>query len=426
MLNMSITGRLYFNSRPSARGDRSRRTWDKTISRFQFTPLREGRLGVMLATIYNFISIHAPPRGATDGGVARRNRRVFQFTPLREGRRTSRRRSRRSHQRFQFTPLREGRRPSVCWSATASDFNSRPSARGDRACRFLVFCGFSFQFTPLREGRLDARFQCLCGRHFNSRPSARGDPGWLLWFGFIVGFQFTPLREGRRRSANRHRGASNFNSRPSARGDSSVSAPADAASIFQFTPLREGRQHVPDQPAEPVPHFNSRPSARGDATCFIAFMCWANFNSRPSARGDGLQGGLPLPLRHDFNSRPSARGDGAWLPPTPLRAYFNSRPSARGDKADAGEFHAGRNISIHAPPRGATQGLRRQHARHGNFNSRPSARGDSRTRCASCKRISFQFTPLREGRHRYVMVSQWVENISIHAPPRGATRRNER
>ena len=34
--------------------------------------------------------------------------------------------------------------------------------------------------------------------------------------------------------------------------------------------------------------------------------------------------------------------------------------------------------------------------------------------------IGFQFTPLREGR-RYVMVSQWVENISIHAPPRGAT-----
>ena len=76
----------YFNSRPSARGDAlwqgghapspisihapprgaTRELIKKYYtSKFQFTPLREGRLNVMLATIYNFISIHAPPRGAT-------------------------------------------------------------------------------------------------------------------------------------------------------------------------------------------------------------------------------------------------------------------------------------------------------------------------------------------------------------------------
>ena len=57
--------------------------------------------------------------------------------------------------------------------------------------------------------------------------------------------------------------------------------------------------------------------------------------------------------------------------------HFNSRPSARGDCA--------------RPPE-----IRRQP----NFNSRPSARGDGDTRA--------------------VLVQ--VNHISIHAPPRGATR----
>ena len=59
-------------------------------------------------------------------------------------------------------------------------------------------------------------------------------------------------------------------------------------------------------------------------------------------------------------------------------------------------------ISIHAPPRGAT-----------------------RMRCASCKRTSFQFTPLREGRPNEMRKLQ-TNLISIHAPPRGATRHTAR
>ena len=57
-----------------------------------------------------FISIHAPPRGATVRPCANGNVLGFQFTPLREGRRT--------------------------WSTMccfAMHFNSRPSARGDAA-----------------------------------------------------------------------------------------------------------------------------------------------------------------------------------------------------------------------------------------------------------------------------------------------------
>ena len=55
-------------------------------------------------------------------------------------------------------------------------------------------------------------------------------------------------------------------------------------------------------------------------------------------------------------------------------------------------------ISIHAPPRGATH---------------------------CCERMStivlFQFTPLREGRHKSFLQSGESGTISIHAPPRGAT-----
>ena len=102
-------------------------------TKFQFTPLREGRHNVQSAVIIalyfnsrpsargdynrcklprrNNISIHAPPRGATLLKYVNCVCDIFQFTPLREGRlnivhtpftRIS----------FQFTPLREGRLPS--------------------------------------------------------------------------------------------------------------------------------------------------------------------------------------------------------------------------------------------------------------------------------------------------------------------------
>ena len=99
----------YFNSRPSARGDAISLLNNVLSDKFQFTPLREGRLlswsldsnssnfnsrpsargdDVLLrnATEIIRISIHAPPRGATK--ISRENMvyPLFQFTPLREGR----------------------------------------------------------------------------------------------------------------------------------------------------------------------------------------------------------------------------------------------------------------------------------------------------------------------------------------------------
>ena len=135
----SIPWTLYFNSRPSARGDKiedAAITNAKIISihapprgatfgtfplvcpkRFQFTPLREGRLPpTALIWQCRHISIHAPPRGATPHHIRRAG-----------------------YDKFQFTPLREGRRNSFTTTITPYYFNSRPSARGDLFCWDVVY-----------------------------------------------------------------------------------------------------------------------------------------------------------------------------------------------------------------------------------------------------------------------------------------------
>ena len=216
---------------------------------FQFTPLREGRHQQDFhVCICKRISIHAPPRGATHPRETFPASRLFQFTPLREGRRHV----------SSFVPLH-------------SDFNSRPSARGD-----LLW--LSDNVSPA---------------NFNSRPSARGDneatartePGVISIHAPPRGattakpqglgafqFQFTPLREGRRVSfASRKPVSPNFNSRPSARGDP-IPAHGDSTFPFQFTPLREGRR-VTRSPTPQAANFNSRPSARGDLMPFRHFPC---------------------------------------------------------------------------------------------------------------------------------------------------------
>ena len=76
------------------------------------------------------ISIHAPPRGATN------------HAPCEAGKK-----------RFQFTPLREGRQGGEVVNALLIDFNSRPSARGDLLDFVNKLLHILFQFTPLREGR---------------------------------------------------------------------------------------------------------------------------------------------------------------------------------------------------------------------------------------------------------------------------------
>ena len=61
-------------------------------------------------------------------------------------------------------------------------------------------------------------------------------------------------------------------------------------------------------------------------------------------------------------------------------------------------LYIGLNISIHAPPRGATRAAGGSGSHSGNFNSRPSARGDLNDKDEKRQTMEFQFTPLREGR----------------------------
>ena len=142
-------------------------------------------------------------------------------------------------------------------------------------------------------------------------------------------------------------------------------------------------------------NFNSRPSARGDLSiCPSTHVSVFQFTPLREGRRSIL---AKSEVRTYFNSRPSARGDGAWCVLGILESHFNSRPSARGDVLGY-RIRSLRCISIHAPPRGATW---RRIWRHST--------------------TSFQFTPLREGRHLQIrgILARFV--ISIHAPPRGAT-----
>ncbi len=193
----NVVRTFYFNSRPSARGDKMKGMRFSMPMNFNSRPSARGDQGNVLGIICDRISIHAPPRGATrkSGGLES----VYNISihapprgatevvallvaevlisihaPPRGA--TSGEKKLSMLSRFQFTPLREGR----------------------RACRFLVFCGFPFQFTPLREGRHARDAGHGKAADFNSRPSARGDAQWLHQRHRAVEFQFTPLREGRR------------------------------------------------------------------------------------------------------------------------------------------------------------------------------------------------------------------------------------
>ena len=82
----------------------------------------------------------------------------------------------------------------------------------------------------------------------------------------------------------------------------------------------------------------------------------------------------------------------------PFKATFQFTPLREGRRPQQRNGDVRRDISIHAPPRGATL-----------------------IRGFSVQSKSFQFTPLREGRRVRVLVAAIIGAISIHAPPRGAT-----
>ncbi len=167
--------------------------------------------------------------------------------------------------------------------------------------------------------------------HFNSRPSARGD-------------------DGRGRP---HCTAARISIHAPPRGATTFNRILGGAQPFQFTPLREGR---------PRPAFSEVRA--------VSFQFTPLREGRPETaerrREQCLFQFTPL--------REGRRRSRLFISPAPM--YFNSRPSARGDRPEQRLYIDSIEISIHAPPRGATDGSSPRTAHLQHFNSRPSARGD--------------------------------------------------
>ena len=166
---------LYFNSRPSARGDEA--------------------VGGAIAN--QNISIHAPPRGATQPTNALASSVSISI----------------------HAPPRGATVQDMLYTELMSDFNSRPSARGDEWYISTGRASTEFQFTPLREGRLLHGANPHAAGHFNSRPSARGDPICYTVADFCRISIHAPPRGATLAGSACDVSRNHFNSRPSARGD---------------------------------------------------------------------------------------------------------------------------------------------------------------------------------------------------------------
>ena len=166
----------HFNSRPSARGDSASQYNPRIIDKFQFTPLREGRhrsaingtadypfqftplregrqaVGAM-PTYRAYFNSRPSARGDVDRGGARRNRRVISIHAPPRGATLHEKRGKLSGLISIHAPPRGATPSQRRLRLSSTNFNSRPSARGDGDQWGNWVRKIKFQFTPLREGR---------------------------------------------------------------------------------------------------------------------------------------------------------------------------------------------------------------------------------------------------------------------------------
>ena len=100
--------------------------------------------------------------------------------------------------------------------------------------------------------------------------------------------------------------------------------------LFQFTPLREGRPQI-DRRTRKAAHFNSRPSARGDPMVKASVSPAGTFQFTPLREGR---------QHHQRNAL--------------LFGVFQFTPLREGRQDAINNNTIVMQISIHAPPRGAT------------------------------------------------------------------------
>ena len=187
---------IYFNSRPSARGDIRRgsrgASWVISIHApprgatgvcgghtikavFQFTPLREGRRFFLVLLLGGEISIHAPPRGATTHWVGvGYGESISIHAPPRGA--TPRKFQLKKTQRISIhAPPRGATATLTPFRTRRRNFNSRPSARGDQRFRHRAGGRDISIHAPPRGATARERRGRNAPHNFNSRPSARGD-----------------------------------------------------------------------------------------------------------------------------------------------------------------------------------------------------------------------------------------------------------
>ena len=277
-----------------------------------------------------------------------------------------------------------------------------------------------FQFTPLREGRHGYRLHHRRGHDdFNSRPSARGDArGQHEQLQACIISIHAPPR-GATPDEHRHPHSRRISIHAPPRGATmakrgldgieliSIHAPPRGATLlpsssrsfsaFQFTPLREGR----------LPYYNAQQTAmpisihappRGATIYNKADFQYARISIHAPPRGA---------------TSASCRED---IPPE-----ISIHAPPRGATPQLSEDAKADIISIHAPPRGATRCTPTTRSRRNYFNSRPSARGDNlqKGKRFGSGKISIHAPP--RGATVVHIVFSFADCISIHAPPRGAT-----
>ena len=103
--------------------------------------------------------------------------------------------------------------------------------------------------------------------------------------------------------------------------------------------------------------------------------------------------------------------------------HFNSRPSARGDYVKMGTVYPA-NISIHAPPRGATHDQALFPAEQ-DISIHAPPRGATLTSKGMQEKLAISIHAPPRGATLPRDSLRQRDGISIHAPPRGATWANE-
>ena len=191
-------------------------------------------------------------------------------------------------------------------------------------------------------------------------------------------------------------------------------------SIRNFNPRSHEGSDVRSIDSEPeLYYFNPRSHEGSDQFMNGHASQGADFNPR-SHEGSDMDGRLKNPKVYDFNPRSHEGSDKMTIYKANKKIYFNPR-SHEGSDGEVMGYSADIIISIHAPTRGATSIPSGIWTYYTEFQS-TLPRGERRHPRKKPKlSLQFQSTLPRGERHpdrNYELLS---ENISIHAPTRGAT-----